>query len=641
MASAVRALADEILAASGLRSGNSGGVDKGFVEIYPKQNRVEEGKLGNLIALPLARASLYLNPEAFQPIETGDFTPPKLEDLFNADIPSSYVDRTRKILPKRLRERIHTDDAETVTSALKYLEADSFDDWVKGGLAIKNHFGEEGFDIFHEWSKSSRKYQSEEDCRDRWDSLNPSGELSIGTIFHHAKERGWNGPKNSIIRSMNARFGIFIHGTSTQIIQKHEPQTSGKVFDALGVQQFHDLLRLEFRLTEDDKRVQVSSHWFGHKDAARYTELVFDPSLPPGDNGSAWNMWQGFAYDPVPGDWSRLREHIFENICGADSELSEWMLNWMAFGVQHPAQLIGTAPVLLGPPGVGKSFLAARYGALWGVHSTTITNAAHVSGRFNAHMIGKRFVFIDEGIFGGSRKEAGVIKTRVTEEYTLLEQKNIDSVLMRNHTIYMIASNENSVVPADLGDRRWMVIDVGTKRAEDHPYFGAIANEMNNGGYQAMLHDLLKRDLMRGPDPRKTIKTDALAWQIIEAQPPYVQFIFRLLDVGHLPQSGFCGNVRSTTIKALHAEFLAQHRESRFVNDSALSRHFRKFIPEIRSDQNGSYQIRPGESERSTRCDFPPLRQARLSFERKLGQKMPWSNDMSEWSSDPMDEIPI
>ena len=98
------------------------------------------------------------------------------------------------------------------------------------------------------------------------------------------------------------------------------------------------------------------------------------------------------------------------------------------------------------------------------------------------------------------------------------------------------ASNERSVVPADIGDRRWQVFEVSDEHREDKPYFSAIMREMKEGGYEAMLHELLERDISKGPDPRKTIRTPELFDQIIQAQGPVEKYIYQFLDSGYLPQ---------------------------------------------------------------------------------------------------------
>jgi len=297
--------------------------------------------------------------------------------------------------------------------------------------------------------------------------------------------------------------------------------------------------------------------------------------------------------------------------------------------------------VLHGFPGTGKGFLANAYGRLWGAHYTTITNQSHVSGRFNNHLFAKRFVFIDEGTFGGNRKEAGVIKTRVTEPWMILEAKGVDPIRIRNRMIFMIASNEDSIVPADKADRRWQVFDVGDRNREDHAYFRAIKKQLESGGYAAMLYDLLCHDVATGPNPRRIIKTEALFEQIIRAQGPEVRYLHQILDNGLLPQPDVIGNgAGSTTIKAMWADLQKTQANSQYVNPIGLGRFLRKVIPGVSSVQNGTFIVRvnlgigPNETERSTRYDFPPLRDCRAAFARFIGQPVPWTNSRENWEPD-------
>lgn len=94
-----------------------------------------------------------------------------------------------------------------------------------------------------------------------------------------------------------------------------------------------------------------------------------------------------------------------------------------------------------------------------------ITKDEHVRGRFDSHLLGRRFVQVDEARFGGDRKNAGVIKTMVKEPFIMIEQKGIDPMMMENHMVFMVSSNESSVVPADIGDRRWQVFEVANNKA--------------------------------------------------------------------------------------------------------------------------------------------------------------------------------
>jgi NAD(P)-dependent dehydrogenase (short-subunit alcohol dehydrogenase family) len=105
-----------------------------------------------------------------------------------------------------------------------------------------------------------------------------------------------------------------------------------------------------------------------------------------------------------------------------------------------------------------------------------------------------------------------VAATMITEQFLTIEAKYQNAVQMPNFVHLMMASNEDWVVPAALDARRFFVLEVSAVRAKDHAYFGDIWSELDNGGYQAMLHDLLKHDLTFY-NPRRVPVTEGLQTQ--------------------------------------------------------------------------------------------------------------------------------
>ncbi|MGH1371150.1 MAG: PriCT-2 domain-containing protein [Cellvibrionaceae bacterium] len=80
-----------------------------------------------------------------------------------------------------------------VANALSVLDYGDQDVWVKMGMAIKNEFGEDGFDTWAQWSSAYEKYKPSE-ARSRWRSFKVSGArgtITIATLFQAALERGW------------------------------------------------------------------------------------------------------------------------------------------------------------------------------------------------------------------------------------------------------------------------------------------------------------------------------------------------------------------------------------------------------------------------------------------------------------------
>ena len=190
-----------------------------------------------------------------------------------------------------------------------------------------------------------------------------------------------------------------------------------------------------------------------------------------------------------------MRDHILNVICRGNRDHLEYLICWMARLVQFPAQQGEVAVVMCGGEGTGKGTLAKALLNVLGQHGLAISNAKHLTGNFNAHLRDCVFLFADEAFFAGDRAHVGTLKSLITEPYLAIEAKYRNVVQMPNFVHLMMASNERWVVPAAWDARRFFVLEVSSAHANDHLYFAAIWEEMANGGYEAMLHDLMNLDL--------------------------------------------------------------------------------------------------------------------------------------------------
>lgn len=156
-----------------------------------------------------------------------------------------------------------------------------------------------------------------------------------------------------------------------------------------------------------------------------------------------------------------------------------------------------------------------------------------------------------------------------------------------------------------------------------------------------MLYDLLNRDISKGPDPSRTIKTAGLFEQILRAQGADFRYVFQILDDGVLPQPDAPGNRPGvTTIGAMHAQLRASHPNGGFVLPRNLGRYLNKIFQELKTIQSGTFIEGHGAQaihSRSTRYHFPPLAQCRRDFERFIAQPVPWSNDLEDWQGEETD----
>lgn len=80
---------------------------------------------------------------------------------------------------------------DTARVALQYIDAHDRTLWVKIGQALKSEFGDEGLHLFDEWSATATNYDSKA-VKSTWKGFKSSGRVTIGTLIHEAKARGFD-----------------------------------------------------------------------------------------------------------------------------------------------------------------------------------------------------------------------------------------------------------------------------------------------------------------------------------------------------------------------------------------------------------------------------------------------------------------
>ena len=260
--------------------------------------------------------------------------------------------------------------------------------------------------------------------------------------------------------------------------------------------------------------------------------FVFDPK---GDHAGYLNLWRGWATTPKPGDWRLMRYHINSILADDDPENADYILHWMAWMVQNPDQPAEVALVFRGKKGCGKGTLGRALRMIAGQHGMHVSNPRHLVGNFNLHMRDCIFLFADEAFWAGDKQAEGTLKRIITEDTLLIEPKGVDVKSTKNRLHIMVASNEDWVVPATTDERRFAIFDCSDDVIGDRPYFSDLYAELQNGGLEAMLHDLLAMDLGDW-HPRDDIpQTSALRDQIEQSERADRALVRQVLEMGVLP----------------------------------------------------------------------------------------------------------
>ena len=217
-------------------------------------------------------------------------------------------------------------------------------------------------------------------------------------------------------------------------------------------------------------------------------------------------MWGGFAVKPKPKSrgYSNFDDHLLNNVCRGNRDIYRWLFGFFAHMVQRPRERIGVALVMRGKMGSGKTKVGEIFGSLLPRHYCLVDDPRYVIGQFNAHMGNCLLLQADEAVWAGDKAAEGRLKGLVTSPFQQIEAKGVDPIRLKNYVRLIMTSNEDWVVPAGKDERRFCVLDVDPRCAQNHDYFREMDEQLDDGGREALLADLLAFDLSTvnlPPDP--------------------------------------------------------------------------------------------------------------------------------------------
>jgi phage/plasmid-associated DNA primase len=234
------------------------------------------------------------------------------------------------------------------------------------------------------------------------------------------------------------------------------------------------------------------------------------------------------------------------------------------------------------------------------------------------------FCFLDEAHIAEYHRDDSVLKALITEPVNLIEQKGRDPFTVKNHLSLVISSNASWVVPASMDERRYFCLDVGNGNKQDNAFFSEMIKQLENGGYQGLLYDLLEMDISE-VDLWKPPKTESLIEQIINSMTTSQAFIFNMLVEGCIFKSddGWC-NYEPIPVQKLYdayIDYCTQKNEKYRLSSVQLSKEIGNLINVTRRRIKQNYS-------KKTAFEFPSLEEARNAFESRVGEKIFLEDDI-------------
>jgi len=238
-------------------------------------------------------------------------------------------------------------------------------------------------------------------------------------------------------------------------------------------------------------------------------QVVFDPSGKCGPE--CINLYAGLDMVPMPGDCWAIVE-LLTHLVDEDYTVSSWILDWIAYPLQHPGSKMPTSVIMHGDEGSGKNLFWEIVRDIYGEYGSVV-GQDQLESKFNDYLSRKLFLIGDEVL---SRQEMrhlkGKLKSMISGKTLQIETKMMPVRAEANHVNLVFLSNELQPNALDASDRRYCV--VWTPKKKERPYYQAVVDCAEKGGREAFYALLMARDLSAfdpyAPPPLTAAKTELI-----------------------------------------------------------------------------------------------------------------------------------
>jgi hypothetical protein len=313
----------------------------------------------------------------------------------------------------------------------------------------------------------------------------------------------------SMLKAFNRRYAVIRTSGGVRILVEPRTPEDDVAFETQNDVALYERNRF-FWVVENkqSKKIEAFKRWIEWEGRRTYRSVRFAPGekLPK----DVYNLFRGWPFspvattwdydtmldnreEPVAGDWSILRGHIYDNICEGNEDHFQWLMTWLAMLFQRPAGKPGSTVVITGAKGTGKSTLFDYVNQLLGRCGITVSQRKQIVGQFNGHLATTLLMVCEEAFWAADPQAEGVLKDMITNKSVLIEKKGYDPIQSDNYTRLALISNNEWVVPASLKDeRRFFVLRCSSERQGDIQFFEKMRQQMEKkGGLEAFLYDLM------------------------------------------------------------------------------------------------------------------------------------------------------
>lgn len=340
-----------------------------------------------------------------------------------------------------------------------------------------------------------------------------------------------------------------------------------------GVKRAHANQKVRYEDAQGNVRTENQFvFWTSHPERRSYDRIVFKPN---GGREVDYNMFQGFKVKPEKrpkGSCEMFLRHIKENVCREEPDMYDFVLDWFAGILRDPGGGPRTALVLIGGQGTGKTVVAEYLKRIIGeAHFKTFSHSEHFVSKFNTGLALSIVAHAEEATWGGHKKDAGALKSLITDQRIRVEPKGQDQYEVDNNVHLLITSNERWPVPIEADDRRFVVLNLGKaeERASDEFFEGLFEELDEKNGPERLYWYLTKEREVKSTNPKVPRRTKAHGEVVNEGLSPFEQVVLGWVERNDM---GIAGNEWKEVV-GFNSLYEAYYQEAMRLRGSVISKH--------------------------------------------------------------------
>lgn len=306
--------------------------------------------------------------------------------------------------------------------------------------------------------------------------------------------------------------------------------------------------------TGDGSKRQMAGILLSSNRALRVDGFAFMPGadeILERPDGKYINQWRGFEVPPFQGpvteaDVQPFLDYVLKILSNGNPDVRHWVLSWAADIFKYPASKCGTALVLVGKPGAGKSFLGEYIirKIIGRSHSMQTNTVESLTNNFNADSVNCLYIHCDEATNSRKRTDANKLKSMITDTSRRVEPKNVNAYETEDWARYCFTSNEieDAVAIVDgEDDRRYTVLRVNetyarkslTPTAVKRKYWDDIHAWAEDKDNLAKIHRFLLDYEYDRAEIREPLDTEARRTIVQHSQRGIEDWLMAIVAHGH------------------------------------------------------------------------------------------------------------